>query len=561
MSGTNPFRRRDNTIQRYNASDGEAKDYFSKRFRAGIPIIDTNLQRPIKTKTGKTVRIISPHSAGSGFEYDSPNDALEASRMRPPSPSLNSTSSKSSEQEMAEDPFSAAPDEEDANTEVDGTRQNTPLTASSPSKLLEGSEVPTYPLKKPLATLNEGGISVEATAKSEGSRSTKPQYDVDDFKRLLLAGEMSLTAASTVAPPPVSFQTYASMGDNSSNTDASSISRQSLFESASGIHHESPRTSQEMTISDDERLRLVQYSASKNDKFKPSTPKHRHGKLVKANAPQLVSFEDPTLSLIDTETGTAPRSGGSRPTSLGASVDAQKPLPALPLLSSSKPTKNEAIPATSSDLESPEPHRSPASQRKNPPAPPPSRRHNQFRSKSSVSPSDRSSPISEKAFTAPVAGAQSPSFTSSKPVPPPPRRSGTIKHESTCSVPTISSIATSSDQSLTSTNALPPTPLTRSPSLVATKRRAQTSPLSGSPSMPPPPPPRRRGSSQSSFTQSKPSGDYRNIAEQRLRSDSGASSISQLQMTPVEENTEKKDVLAGLSALQKEVDELRRKFR
>ena len=79
--------------------------------------------------------------------------------------------------------------------------------------------------------------------------------------------------------------------------------------------------------------------------------------------------------------------------------------------------------------------------------------------------------------------------------------------------------------------------------------------------MPPPPPPRRRGSSQSSHTLSRLNGDYRISVGQRPRGDSGASSISQLQMTPIESSAEKKDVLADLSALQREVDELRGKMR
>ena len=52
---------------------------------------------------------------------------------------------------------------------------------------------------------------------------------------------------------------------------------------------------------------------------------------------------------------------------------------------------------------------------------------------------------------------------------------------------------------------------------------------------------------------------------ERLRSDSGASSISQLPMTNLESNSEQKmepkDVIADLAALQREVDELRGKIR
>lgn len=78
------------------------------------------------------------------------------------------------------------------------------------------------------------------------------------------------------------------------------------------------------------------------------------------------------------------------------------------------------------------------------------------------------------------------------------------------------------------------------------------------PPPPPPPPPRRRGSSQSSYTPSRLSGHY----SERLRSDSGASSISHLAMTPLgSSGAEKKDVMADLSALQRDVDELRGKLK
>ena len=54
--------------------------------------------------------------------------------------------------------------------------------------------------------------------------------------------------------------------------------------------------------------------------------------------------------------------------------------------------------------------------------------------------------------------------------------------------------------------------------------------------------------------------------QERLRSDSGASSISQLAMTNNESSADQKvgthkDVLADLTALQREVDELRGKIR
>ncbi|KAL9100216.1 MAG: hypothetical protein Q9163_004381 [Psora crenata] len=546
MSGTNPFRRRDHINQKYNPSDGEANDLFSGRSGATIPSIDTDFDRPVKTKNkiSKTVRIISPHSAGLPYEDVVAIDDTSQPPTRLISPPAEPTPLESSEVETMDDPFSAGSDVGDITTEDATTHPNLPLNAGNSPKLTGVAVAPENPFKRNSTELEGAGRSREVTTSLGASRSTKAQYDFDDFKDLLLMGKKPSTTGSTAAPPTVSFQTNVNVGGSSSNTDASSSSHQSLFEPASGGLQDSPRTSHEVSVSDEERQRLVGISLQKPDKVRPSTPRHRHGKLVKANAPQTVSFEDPTLSFPDT--------------------GATKPLPTLPSAPLPDPTAEPscvALPPNLSNSESPEPPASPKLQKRDPPAPPPSRRYSQLRPNQHVSSPGPSSLISEEALSGPVTQVQPPQSGSSKPAPPPPRRSATIKQDSSSSVPTTASIATSSDQSVSSIKPPTPTPPTRSPSLAATKRPSQSSPLSGSPSMPPPPPPRRRGSSQSSYVQSRLSGDYRTIVEQRLRSDSGASSISQLPTFLGDPIPEGKDVLADLSALQREVDELRGKFR
>ena len=519
----------------------------------------SDIPRSVKTKTGKTVRIISPQSADSDFEEGAPVRIHEVPRARLTSPPPVSTSSEGSENGTAEDPFNAASDGEDAKVEGEGICQNTMLSAGDSAKPKD-SVLPANPFRKTVATLKVAGKDGETESTAESPKSIKPQYNVDDFKKLLLTGEKM----STAAPPPVTFQTFANIDGSSSNTDVSSVSRHSPLEPAPGAIHDSPRTSQETTLSEDERQRLVGTSPPRPEKLKPSTPRHRHGKLVKANAPQTVSFEDPTLFFAAPETTGYPEPRRSGLTSPNAPGDERKLLPALPPSSGSNTAmeqRNISTSTSSSDTISAESHAGSLLQKKNPPAPPPSRRHGQLRLKSFVSDSGRSSPISEEVLDNTAPQAQSPPSSGTKPVPPPPRRSGSIRQDSSSSNPTTSSIATSSDQSLSSAKASSPTPPTRSPSVAATKRPTRASPIAGSPSMPPPPPPRRRGSSQGSYTPSRHSEDYHhNAAGQRLRSDSGASSISQLQMTPVESNAERKDILADLSALKREVDELRGKF-
>lgn len=366
-------------------------------------------------------------------------------------------------------------------------------------------------------------------------------------------------------PPPVSFQSTAHVGDSSSNTDTSSISRQSIFESVSGPVQESPRTSHESVLSDDEQQRLVGSITIASKKLKPVTPRHRHGKLVNSNVPQTVSFEDPTLSFSDSAiSAMAPVDRSMQ--GIPSSVD--KPLPRLPSLLYTQRFKQDPNESTDSDirvsyLESEEPQSSNSEQKRNPPAPPISRRHSQLREKNTASHTKRSTPITEEAAADPVSISQSPPTASSKPPPPPPRRAGPVRGTSSSSIPKgapstpMSDQSNSADVNIRSAKPRPPLPTNRSPSLSSVQRPNQT-PIPVSPSMAPLPPTRRRGSSQSSYTPSRLSGYY----TERVRSDSSASSISHLVMTPGgPSGADNKDVMADLSALQREVDELRGKFK
>ena len=514
-------------------------------------LIAVDIPRPTKSKAGKTVRIISPHSASSDFEDEASINPPIPSEPFPTSPSLTRVTSHSSgDQQNYRDLSGPASDGGSAIGAQGSAYQEKPATTTSHSNFSSPSGVPANPFSKTLATLEKGVVTKVPQQHENGSKSSKAPYDVDDFKRLLLTGEKPSSVSTIDIAPAVTFQTQPIIGDSSSNTDASSASRQSLFESISGPLHESPRTSQETSISDDERQRLVGVSQPKPEKLKPSTPRHRHGKLVKANAPQTVSFEDPALSFDTTGYTDKVSRDQSIPLTLGSPGDNQEPLPNSP---GSDPTNSEGI--EPADINA-----SPSLQKKNPPALP-SRRHGQMRSKTFIADSGRSSPISEEVYANPTTLASSLPTNSSKPTPPAPRRSGALRQGSSSSIPTAASLASSSGSLVSSIKAPPPTPPTRSPSLNATKRLPQASFQASSPTMPPPPPPRRRGSSQSSYTPSRLSGDYRAMMGQRPRGDSGASSISQLQITPAESATEKTDVLADLTTLQREVDELRGKMR
>lgn len=510
-----------------------------------------------------------------------PGASFPPSRNPLSSPPPESIYPDSFREESPEDPFDLESDGVGGSTDDEGTRQNTLAnTARSQPMPQVATGMPPNPFKKTLASLETGSrvgtgvISPAQDSSFEEVTNTKAQYDVNDFKRLLLTGETNVSTTKASTAPTVSFQSPQHLGDSSSNTDTSSASRQSILEPFSAPFHESPRTSQDISPSDDERQQLVGIPPQIFEKSKPSTPRHRHGKSVNANAPQVVSFEDPGLSFSNSGISAASPASRSIAKSQRTSGDKAKPLPPLP--SSPHPGDEKIQPGTDTNIVREEfyfdlkaSQASPASQKRNPPAPPVSRRHSQLRPRSFASDSGRSTPLPEESSVDSIPFSQSPPSTNSNPPPPPPpRRAGLVHGASSSSIPTSASILPRSDRYLTDdafTNppkARPPLPPARSPSISATKRPTQSSATSGSPSIAPlPPPRRRRGSSQSSQTPSALSGEYRTAATERQRSDSGASSISQLQMTSLEPNTEKKDVLADLSALQREVDELRGKFR
>lgn len=454
----------------------------------------------------------------------------------------------------------------------EGTQQNTLRNSRNlQSNTTSVGTTPANPFKKTFASLgtenrpNPVNRGSEGRSMELGSKTTRPHYDVEDFKKLLLTGERSGSEVNAAVPPAVSFQsaTY----DSSSNTDASSISRHSIFEPVSGPVHESPRTSHESVLSDDERQRLVGDISIASEKNKPLTPRHRHGKLVKTNAPQTVSFEDPTISFSESAMTSMAPVGESMPE---ISSKGDKPLPPLPSLLKTQSSPQDRIKSTDNEirglyLASEESRSSDTAQKRSPPPPPLSRRHSQLRERYLASNLERSTPITEE-VAAESASSQTPPIVDSKaPPPPPPRRAGLVRGQSSTLVSTGASSTPISDQSSThevstrSAKPRPPVPVNRSPTVLSVQRPDQTESIPvSSPIAPPPPPPRRRGSSQSSYTPSQLSGHY----TERIRSDSGASSISHLAMTPVSPSGDgKKDVMADLSALQREVDELRGKFK
>ncbi len=161
----------------------------------------------------------------------------------------------------------------------------------------------------------------------------KGSLDVDAFRRLLLTGQAGGPAQASPSPPTGQLGTHhgASVGDGGSLTDASSISRQSIFDTT---HlQETPRTSHEISEAevDEDRHGLISRTPTKKQdppttlRKKPPPPSSRHGKLIKVE----LKDENKHLEEKDSLEAFPALSSPSRPRPSTPS-DVNKPLPPAP---------------------------------------------------------------------------------------------------------------------------------------------------------------------------------------------------------------------------------------
>jgi len=367
---------------------------------------------------------------------------------------------------------------------------------------------------------------------------------------------------STTAPPTQAQVAHHALGDGGSSTDASSTSRQSIFEAIQETHPESPRTSHEISEPDDDRRGLTsEFQFSTSSRKKPPPPSSRHGKLIKVEL-----RDEPTTNTVQ-----SPSTPGS--------IKSQNYFSSSPVLSNHSPTDlNKPLPPApnrashDSDQESvfdkeaagktPEPP-SPSSsiRKKTPPAPPLARRHSQLVSDSKLtrsrSNSGRLSPRVEEDNIS-IAGTESsgrPRSDSGRAPPPPPSRRPASTRGSSHHLPLSSPSAVSlpapppaRKSSRHSTSGRPPS--VKSLELSTSNKRMSVVP-------PPPPPLHRHGTkeTQSPGTSRRASGEQSRRSIDSVRRDSGASSV--LQVERVESNPGSHDILADLSALQRDIDALR----
>lgn len=429
--------------------------------------------------------------------------------------------------------------------------------------------MPPNPFRKNLENEREVVRSVVTNDKlAETSAGTssggKPLYDVNDFKRLLLTGEKNIShngaALALVAH------------DSSSNTDTSSISRQSIFEPLPENHQDTPRTSHEITQSEDERQGSVNEFHGGEARIRPPVPASHHGKPVRGNELQIKFLQDSATYGQRSITGSTVSDLHSKSSPSQSPTDLNKPLPLPPTSAFSE------RPLTEPDSQILSPHDEKLSRnvsqtqvidhspKKSPPAPPLARRHSQMRQKPAVAKFERpvssieDKPKEQESYLMALAAS-----SSKLPPPPPPRRHGRVRGLSTSSTgsaisATLATHLSSSadDPSLKSPKIPPPLPPARTPSI---KKPPRSVTNSNSPSMAPPPtPPRGRGSSQGSLTSLQTGGEYPVANANRQRNDSEASWTLPAAASAPETEFGKFDVLADLSTLQREVDELRGKF-
>lgn len=524
----------------------------------------------------KTVRIVSPHSSVS----DNDNPIRHGSFIPPSSyaspPPLESGTIGSPRANSPINPFSIESDEGEATTEDEDLRKNTIGNAGHRSASNTTSKMSPKPFQKTITKDAFGTSTLDAGERSENgvpnalTSAMRPHYDVDEFKRLLLTGERSVAEASALSTPSIHSQGTQNVGDTSSNTDASSISRYSIFEPLPGVSQDTPRTSHEVSPSGEERQLAVQKPSARIEGVRPLASKPRRGSPATGTVSQTVSFHDAGLSLQSSSNSNMAFPGWSTLSSPRTLTDLNKPLPLPPATGPLEDAIQKHAPSANkpqSEIFEPQgPQINSPPLKQDPPAPPLARRHSQRHPKSSIGPSGGSMRISEENLVVSKPQPQCIPSMSSKPPLPPPRRSGLTRSLSTASssssVSAFRAPSTSSateDGNTKSSKYPPPLPPTRTPSISSVKRPLRPSPnAKSSPTAAPPLPPRRRGSSHGSVTQNRSSGEYRS---DRYRSDSGASSIPPVAATPLELGTDDKDVLADLTALQREVDELRGKLK
>ena len=438
------------------------------------------------------------------------------------------------------------------------------------------------------------------------------KLDVDAFKNILMGGAAVPTQSFAVQ------QQSQQRPQDSSSTDTSSISAQSIFDPMQEAHPESPRTSFDDHHSDsdsavdDESSSLMGPVASRPVEEGPPRPPKPMDQRISRAFPQTVSFADfdgftpssiappaPSTPPINT-----PLQAVIRPVTPRSQSDLNKPLPPPPA------EQGLSLPSTilpsGSDISSQQPSTASAmtsalsQSKKTPPPPPTSRRQNQTGGSEgrdrSISNLSQSSIQSNQHYESDAVGRLTDQSPKPAPPPPPSRRSQPAFSASSPAEGNLSE-RPASFASLES-KVMPPPPPRRQPgksgtSINRTPSDASHKSLPRSNSLttvaatgpaPPAPPPRRGAASKrdsmetgppnSMSTRRSSGNEYRRTSGQSFDSERSIS-ITSLSLKQVDEPGEpeegpmpsehgpatkgpsQNDILADMTAFQAEIDALR----
>ncbi|RYP12807.1 hypothetical protein DL765_007127 [Monosporascus sp. GIB2] len=309
--------------------------------------------QPKPRKIVKKVRVQSPPPS-------SPEDAVPVRSFHPEdayndhddeddsSSSTSSTDSRDREEDV--DPFDNAASDTEDHKDIEQPQPRPPAN----------------PFSRTLKDLERSG---QTQGRGQGQdvgtmpgHAAKGSLDVDSFKRLLLTGH-----ADVPDPAPASGASLAvvsplqpSPQDGASNTDASSVSRQSMADAI----QETPRTSHEISEPEEpEGGRNVPCAPpsmtaapSTSTRKKPPPPNSRHGKLIKielgADSGAAAATKGPTPS-ISIDTAAALSAEHARKTSGQSSSIARSQSPASSITDINKPLPPPPSRAPADEAESP----------------------------------------------------------------------------------------------------------------------------------------------------------------------------------------------------------------
>lgn len=467
-----------------------------------------------------------------------------------PSPSSDPDSDHGIEEhDSLLDPFELESDEDESSNDENLLQNTQGNTGPDRSKALLNAKIPLNPFPSILAS-DRRGTNVRSEIRTvESHKRPGRQYDVDSFTRLLLTGEAGSRELS-------------STGETHNTNSTNAISSASL-PTVPG-----PRLNNRQNISqgsqgsalNDKRQGMVSKSDGRRERMQLAASQHHPEKSAEGASQEIIFSQDLPSSPLSSATSPVQTTSSSTPSS---PINLNKPLPPPPAASKSQmlPSVYNGVSVGVNVRENTFSNQASPSD-SNPPLPLVSRYSSLTRLNSLVvtpeqpilGSANRLEELQASPISPPPPGSKQP-----PPPPPPPRRQGRARGISASS--TSSAISGASASLIPSSNdesssrpfkqqpALPPA---RTPSNSSMTRPTRRSTHPDSPSIVPPPvPPPRRNSSRSSYNRAGQAAEY---SPNRQHSDLWA-----LWASPSARGQElpETDVLAGLSELQREVDELR----